>query len=213
MKLLQILVGMLLALFSTAFSEVTVKIISPEPGELIEPCQDVTFVADVQTTEGEQFDRVYFYNRLQKSTPFGYDNSAPWEKEMQQIKSGSYSITAAALLADKTLIESAPIEFTVGDSIAPEERLYNGGFYDCDSIMAPWGFHQWLTDEGSVSFDSIPELGNCIKINVGTILNTGILVSVYQGIKVEKDHSYELSFLAYVPTKRTLEAQILNMAL
>ena len=89
MKLFQrIIVGAVLVLFSNVMSEVTVRIISPQPGERIDPCQNVTFVADVQTTEGEAIDRVYFYNRLKKSASFGYDRSAPWEREIEQITAG-----------------------------------------------------------------------------------------------------------------------------
>ena len=204
-----IFVGTLLALFSIAFSEVTVEIISPPPGELIEPCQNVTFVADVQTTEGEQVSRVYFYDN--DIIYLGNDRSAPWEMEMEQIKSGNHSITAEAQLADRTGIKSAPLEFTVGDDILPEECLYNGRFDDCDSTLPPppWGFHKWRA-EGTVSFDSIPELGHCVKIDVQSfsLHNIGLHVSLYQDVKLEKDHKYELSFLVYAPQEKIMDVDI-----
>jgi len=206
----QILMGTLLALFSTAFSEVTVKIISPEPGERIEPCRDVTFVAAVQTTDGEEIDRVFFYNRIKSNSPFGYTKTAPWEKEMEQIKSGNYCIIAIAQLTDKSQIASEPLTFAVGDSITNEERLYNPTFSDCGhTLQTPWGFHQYEA-EGTAGFVRIPELGDCVKIDVKSPskYNVGSHISIYQDVKLEKNHVYEISFLAYAPRDKIMNVDI-----
>ena len=194
---------------SMAFSEVTVKIVSPPEGAVLESCKDITLVAEVLTTEGEEIVRVYFYNNEKYS--LGSDRSFPYEQELEKIRPGIYSITAVARISGTTNIESEPVKFTVvEDSIAAGECLINPTFA-CDTID-PW--YKYIPGEGQGTItlhndDAYFNGGNYVMIDVqapgGGIWGVNIM---QQSVPLILGHTYKVSMLLDVDVRRMVGLQI-----
>ena len=194
---------------SMAFSEVTVKIVSPFEGEVFESCQDITLVAEVLTTEGEEIVRVYFYNN--ETGLLGSDRSFPYEQELEKIKPGIYSITAVARISGTTNIESEPVKFAVDeDRIAAVECLLNPTFA-CDTI-APW--YKYIPSDG---LGTITILNDSARFNGGAYVRIDIQhpgygiwgVNLMQAhVPLILGHTYKVSMLLDVDVRRMVGLQI-----
>ena len=177
-------------------TEVTVKIASPENGDIFEPCQDITLVADIQTTEPDIVEKIRFYNN---GKLIKFDTYFPWEFTIENIKSGVYNVTTQAYLKDGRKITSEVVKFfVVEDCIAAGECLYNQSF-NCESID-PWYLDlQWFGGgEATVRFlsgDAHFDGGDYIMIDIEKVGHGVWSVQLWQKINYILGHTYKFSIL------------------
>lgn len=188
------------------FAEISIQIISPVDGDRFEACQDITIEVDVQTTEGEEIDRVWYYNH--GSLPLGSSRSTPYSFQIKYIlTSGCYSITAVLELKNGTTDTSEVVSFTVGDA-APGECLQNSTF-ECD-VTKPWALTNYSPAKSSLHILNDDRFGGGPYIMVDIENGGSSNLSIYLGqpVDIQKPHVYKISFWAQASQERGIGVSV-----
>jgi hypothetical protein len=197
---LTITASMTLFFSAVAVADLTVAITSPGNKSHFARCSDINITAEASVTEG-QIRRVEIYQngRLLKS-----DSRAPYEAAWENVPDGNYELTAKAIDNAGNEAFSDSILIIVGNAEAG--NLILNGEFDCST--GPWRFDNY---EGAVAtFELIPNAyltddSTAALIEITEIGNYSWGVQLMQQFRLQKGHTYEVSFVAEAPEPKAIQ--------
>ncbi len=194
-----VVVCMLLALIAKA--EVTIQLVEPIDGSVLEPCSNVLLKAEVTATAGDTIKDVrFYYNDRQRYR----DRRAPYEYNWKRINRGVYVLTAKATTTAGVEFWSDPVRIKVGQ-VSNGEKLFNGGF-DCGKATF-WSMFSHSPAEATFEILDDNYFDDPYYLMVDITNGGSEMWHVQASIACPTDsgHVYEISFLADADDPKTID--------
>jgi hypothetical protein len=181
------------------FADVTIEIVEPGAGTVVEPCQDILMRANVTST-GDTIQYVYFYVN---GTSKGRANGEPWEStSWTNVSTGNYIITAKTRDIHRNEVWAAPVDVKVG-WLSNGDKVLNGGF-NCGTSTG-WMLNIYEDGNGTMTLMDDGYFDDpYYMLYESERATTNWYVQFSQVLPVDSAHVYDIYFLADADEPRTI---------
>ncbi len=182
---------------------VTVRITSPVNKARYASCSDIPFVIDAQAT-GTTLTKIEIY---ENGARFRNLTKAPYEFNRTAPPDGLYRYAARAISAAGDTVTSDTVLVFMGN-VKDGNMIFNGDF-NCGT--APWRLDYYVN--ALATFTVVPDLGLTVDssgayIEIQNIGDATWAVQLMQTFKIQKGHTYEISFTAETSEPKDISVDI-----